>query len=242
MQGIKFDHVACGVREVSAVSGFLEQVLGASPHIGGPGHGFSGAQWIFANDAVLEIIEPEGAPDGFLHRFIDAGGPRLHHLTFKVRDIHEAVARAREFDYDVVGLSDANPGWKEAFLHPKQALGIVVQLAESYPDLDETAWGPMSDDAAGKKSRPAPAALLGLLMRVPDLGAAARQWGELLGADCVRDQGRLSFAWPGSPMSVVVVEDTAAEPGPLGLRVHASRPLELSNSPQPQLGTSFIVV
>jgi catechol 2,3-dioxygenase-like lactoylglutathione lyase family enzyme len=67
----------------------------------------------------------------FLRRFIDRNGPGPHHLTFKVQDLAAAVESARAAGYEPVGIDMSDPGWQEAFLHPKDAPGIVVQLAQS---------------------------------------------------------------------------------------------------------------
>jgi len=57
----------------------------------------------------------------------------MHHLTFKVSDIGRAVARARELGFTVVGFDDSEEDWKEAFVHPASAHGVLIQLAE-FPD------------------------------------------------------------------------------------------------------------
>src|SRR5207245_9265348 len=59
-------------------------------------------QWRFANRARLEVLEPIGR-DGFLHRFLAARGPGLHHVTFKVPSPHEACERAPPRGYEIVG-------------------------------------------------------------------------------------------------------------------------------------------
>jgi len=71
--------------------------------------------------------------DAFLHRFLAQRGPGIHHVTFTVPSLSEACDRARAHGYLIVGYDDSDPEWKEAFLRPKEALGIVVQFAEPGP-------------------------------------------------------------------------------------------------------------
>jgi len=86
----------------------------------------------------LEFLQPIPGPGSeFLRRFLDRNGPGPHHLTFKVPDIHAAIAHANAAGYDVVNQSFDNPEWQEAFLHPKQSHGIVIQLAQP---SGETPW------------------------------------------------------------------------------------------------------
>ncbi|MGH7339373.1 MAG: VOC family protein, partial [Candidatus Rokuibacteriota bacterium] len=123
--GYLLDHIAFGLPRIADGVSFMVSELGGRFVDGGPSGNFTGAQWSFADGERLELIEPLGEPGGFMHRFLEARGPGIHHVTFKVADIVAAAERVRRFGYDVVGYSDASPYWKELFIHPKQALGIV---------------------------------------------------------------------------------------------------------------------
>ena len=109
--------------------------------------------------------------DAFLHRFLAQRGPGIHHVTFTVPSLSEACDRARAHGYLIVGYDDSDPEWKEAFLRPKEALGIVVQFAEPGPrPSGENAprWPPPPEPA----NPPPPVTMLGL--RRPR--APARLW------------------------------------------------------------------
>jgi methylmalonyl-CoA/ethylmalonyl-CoA epimerase len=216
---LALDHVAFGVASIADVSATVCRRLGGRPHSSGPGIGFSGAQWELAGGGRVEAIEPEGQTGGFLHRFLDARGPGVHHVTFKVRDIHHAAAAATAAGYEVVGLNDGLASWKEMFLHPKQALGVVVQLAESHPELGDDGWTsawPYPRAAVEEHNRPA---VIGLRLRARSATAARRQWAELLGARVQEAGALLIFTWPGSPLRISVeVADTDAE-GPVAIEI-----------------------
>ena len=127
-----FDHIAIASPRMSDAGVVLMAELGAVPAYGGDGRAYRFGQWRFANGARLEVLEPVGA-EGFLHRFLAQHGPGVHHVTFRVPDLRAACARAEAAGYGIVGYNDSNPYWQEAFLHPRQAMGIVVQLAQSRP-------------------------------------------------------------------------------------------------------------
>lgn len=216
---IALDHVAFGVPSIADVSPVICRRLGGRPHTSGPGIGFRGAQWELAGGGRLEAIEPEGLADGFLHRFLDARGPGVHHVTFKVRDIHHAAAAARAAGYDVVGFMDVLASWKEMFLHPKQAQGVVVQLAESHPELGDDGWTsawpyPRADVA--ERERPT---VIGLRLRASSAAAARKQWAELLGGRVSEIGGLLVFEWPDSPLRVSVEVADTAEQGPVAIEI-----------------------
>jgi catechol 2,3-dioxygenase-like lactoylglutathione lyase family enzyme len=233
-----FDHIAFGVPSIDATPAFIAGRLGGRPYARGPGRGFVWKQWRFAGGGVLEVLEPAGAPSGFLHRFLDRRGPGIHHVTFKVPDLRTASERARGLGYDVVGYDDSQPGWKECFLHPKQAQGIVVQLAESDPRLDDgselvTRFGP--DDVEPGP----PVRVLGLRLAARSAPAARAQWGDLLGGACTATEGALEFRWAGSPMRIIVTPDPDREEGPVCVEVASDRPLGLAPGPEPLLGVEF---
>jgi methylmalonyl-CoA/ethylmalonyl-CoA epimerase len=216
---LALDHVAFGVPSIADVSVTVCRRLGGRPHSSGPGIGFSGAQWELAGGGRVEAIEPEGQTGGFLHRFLDARGPGVHHVTFKVRDLHHAAAAATAAGYEVVGLNDSLASWKEMFLHPKQAQSVVVQLAESHPELGDDGWTsawPYPRVEIEERDRPA---VIGLRLRARSASAARRQWAELLGARVHEAGALLIFSWAGSPLRISVeVADTGDE-GPVGIEL-----------------------
>ena len=52
-----------------------------------------------------------------------------HHFNFIVPDIEDALDRIQALGLEPVGVNLGNPHWKEAFLHPRSAHGIVIQVA-----------------------------------------------------------------------------------------------------------------
>ena len=229
------DHVALAVEKVADTPDLLVGELGARPAGAGPGPGYAFWQWLFAQDGRLEILEPAGPPGGFVHRFLASRGPGIHHVTFKVAKIEDAIARVEAANYEVVGVNLEEPAWKEAFLHPKQAQGVVVQLAESNSELqpaewDESHWPfPELPDPAPEAAR-----MIGVRLVARSEQRARQQWQDALLGECSQEDGQdglLLFRWPDSPLRVAVRVDPAAEEGPEGLEF-APRP----SAPLPEVG------
>jgi catechol 2,3-dioxygenase-like lactoylglutathione lyase family enzyme len=202
------DHVAVAVeRWTDAWPRYVHQ-LGGTWHSGGINIGFSPAQLGYANGAKVEILQPwEPEVNPFLRRFLDHSGPGPHHLTFKVPDINAALERVRGAGFEPVGVRLEDPVWREAFLHPRQAFGVVVQLAEA-----EFEWiSPMPPEFPSGPIPPA-ASLRHVTHVVRDLDAALALFQVLLGgASTPRTVGP-----DGTWESVDVRWD-----GPLGLRLVA---------------------
>jgi len=87
------DHIALGLHRIADGVPFLVGTLGGRYRDGGPSGAFTGAQWSFAEGEKIELIEPLGEPNGFMYRFLEARGPGVHHVTFKVPDIVAAAER-----------------------------------------------------------------------------------------------------------------------------------------------------
>jgi len=212
--GVVLDHVAHAVRRWQDVWPRYAVDLGAEWDSGGPGPGFAPGQLRFANGARVEVLMPHNVHvNDFLDRFLTASGPGPHHLTFKVPDLASALEAIRRVGLDPIGIDLSDPGWMEAFIHPKQATGVVVQLAQA-----ANSWSsPPPDDYPAERRRrhhgsgPVPAAALrGVTHAVADFGAAAGLFVELLGGTVVDEGVDGDHRWA----------DLVWE-GPLGLRLVA---------------------
>jgi methylmalonyl-CoA/ethylmalonyl-CoA epimerase len=206
MPSILLDHIAIALPRIADAPPVLVAVLGGVPERVQPSGVFRWASWTYAGGGRIEILEPMGE-DGFLHRFLATHGPGVHHVTFKVPDLDAVCRRAERHGYGIVGRDESDASWKEAFFHPKQALGIVVQLAEA------GAPSGAPDDIAPGLPGASSVRVLGLRMRAHSRERALTQWRDVLQAEIEDGSGGgLTFRWPGSPMRILVdVEPTAAE-------------------------------
>ena len=71
------------------------------------------------------------------------GGPGVHHLTFEVDDLDEALQELERRGGRIAARHEYGPGvtfeghvWREAFIHPRDACGVLIHLAEKRP-VDE---------------------------------------------------------------------------------------------------------
>ena len=237
MPGILFDHIAIATERMADAPAVLAGLLGGVSAHGGSSTMYRFGQWRFKGGGRLEILEPAGA-DGFLHRFLRERGPGIHHVTFRVPSLREACARARAQGYDIIGHDDTDPDWKEAFLHPRQALGIVVQLAESRGSAEcgPGRWTP----PAGPSHPPPPVTIVGLRMVARSSEHARTQWETILdGRGGEGGEGELSYRWPGSPMRLTVAIDPSRDEGPLAIEYASERPPDLPEGRHPVLGAVF---
>lgn len=78
----------------------------------------------------VEVIAPT-REDSFIQRFLDSRGPGAHHLTVEVADWDRAVAALERHGVGTFGFRESQTDgvpWKEAFIHPKAAGGVLLQF------------------------------------------------------------------------------------------------------------------
>ena len=240
MRSVLFDHIAIAVPRLADAEAILAGELGGRSTFGMTTDEFRFWHWRYEGGGDLEILEPAGA-DGFLHRFIAQRGSGIHHVTFTVPSLVDACDRARAHGYSIVGYDDSDPEWKEAFLHPRQAQGIVVQFAE--PNADRP---PSSHEDHGRRQPPPrdavpPIKVLGLRLSARSRERAHTQWGSIIqGVRAAEAAGALVYRWPGSFMYIAIEIDAAREEGPLWIEYSSRRAVSLpGDDPHPVLGAVF---
>ncbi|MHB8779994.1 MAG: VOC family protein [Candidatus Geothermincolia bacterium] len=125
----KIDHIGIAVKDARRAHDFLTGVLGATFLMEMEWGDFVFASYGLGSASMLELIH-SSSPEHFINRFIEKRGEGIHHVTLKVKDIQAALAHCRASGIEPFDVNLENPMWKEAFIHPRDALGILVQLAE----------------------------------------------------------------------------------------------------------------
>jgi len=59
----------------------------------------------------------------------------VHHITLQTPDIGKAMGHLEEHGIPFFGCNEYPGGvWKEIFIHPRHAFGVLLQIAEFKPD------------------------------------------------------------------------------------------------------------
>lgn len=82
-------------------------------------------------ESFIQLLEPT-RPDSPVGRFLERNGPGVHHVGYGVADVD---ATFRQLQALGVRLVDDHPrpgsrGCTVAFLHPKAAMGVLIELVE----------------------------------------------------------------------------------------------------------------
>ena len=208
------DHLAIGTSALSGGWELFGGVLGGTWAYGGNSPGYWWGQLKFAAGPKIELLTPTGGPDAaFLDRFLAARGAGPHHFNFLVTDIEDALTRITASGIEPVGVNLANPDWKEAFLHPRDAHGIVIQVAQQGST-------PLSSPPR-ELPQPGPPARFDLIeYHLSDLDGAVRLFREVLDGQLETvGAGTAELTWPGGKRIKLVRADGL----PLGGAVHHIR-------------------
>jgi methylmalonyl-CoA/ethylmalonyl-CoA epimerase len=212
---VVLDHLAIGTPALADGWELFGGVLGGSWAYGGDSPGFWWGQLEFAAGPKVELLRPAGGPDAaFLERFLAAHGAGPHHFNFAVSDIEDMLAKVRALGIEPVGVDLSGANWKEAFLHPRDVHGIVIQVAwQGGP--------PPPGTPPAELPAPGPAARFDLIeYHVGDLPAATRLFAEVLEGTLETSGGDAAeLTWPDGKRIRLVREEGL----PLGGSLHHVR-------------------
>jgi methylmalonyl-CoA/ethylmalonyl-CoA epimerase len=79
----------------------------------------------------IELLEPTD-PSGAIARFLERRGPGIHHVCYRVDDVVAALRALRARGIEPIGVAPrpGAGGCRVAFLHPKDAGGVLVEISE----------------------------------------------------------------------------------------------------------------
>jgi methylmalonyl-CoA epimerase len=132
IQGI--DHVGIAVKSIDEAKKFWVDTLGLKlSHIEEVPEQKARVAVLKVGETTIELVEPT-SPDSPIQRFIEKRGEGLHHLTLQTDHLAERLKSLKDAN---VALIDEKPrigasGAKIAFLHPKSAHGVLVELYEPH--------------------------------------------------------------------------------------------------------------
>jgi methylmalonyl-CoA/ethylmalonyl-CoA epimerase len=131
----RIDHVSIAVRDQEKAAHFFRDVLGAVAGAGmeDPKAKFRWQIFSLGDLSRLEIISPSGE-GSFLEGFLQDRQGGVHHITLQTPDLGQAMARLEGKGVPFFGHNEYPGGiWKEIFIHPRHAFGVLIQIAEFTP-------------------------------------------------------------------------------------------------------------
>jgi len=130
---LRVDHIAIVVPEMDAALDFWHTALGLPlSHTEEVPEQQTAVAMMPVGDSEVELVQPT-TDTGGMARYMEKRGPGLHHICFEVDDLEATLAQLKEMG---VRLINEEPvigagGKRVAFVHPKSASGVLVELVQS---------------------------------------------------------------------------------------------------------------
>jgi len=128
----KINHIAILVDDLDAPLSFWRDGLGLElAHVEDvPGEAASIA-FLPTGESEIELVKPTTSDSG-LARYLEKRGPGMHHLCLEVDDIVGMLDQLKAKGIQLINEEPktGSDGRKYAFIHPKAANGVMVELYE----------------------------------------------------------------------------------------------------------------
>jgi len=127
------EHIGIAVRNLETAISFYERVFGLKCYnIEEVTEQKVRTAFFRVGQTKIELLESTD-PEGPIGKFIEKKGEGLHHIAFAVKKIEDQLAHAEKMG---VKLIDSSPrkgaeGLDIAFLHPKSASGVLIEICEN---------------------------------------------------------------------------------------------------------------
>lgn len=128
----KLEHIGIAVKKIDEANKLFASLLGKEPYKTETVDS-EGVRTSFFEISGLKIELLEATrEDSPIARFIEKRGEGIHHLAFEVADITQEIKNYQEKGFELIN-KEPKPGADNkmiAFLHPKTANGVLVELCQ----------------------------------------------------------------------------------------------------------------
>ena len=127
----KINHVAVLVENIESALNFWQNQLGLTlDHIEEVPSQASKVAFLPVGEGEVELVEPTD-PESGLGKYLEKRGEGMHHLCIEVEDIDGMLTELKAKGVRLINEEAlVLPGRKMAFIHPKAANGVLVELYE----------------------------------------------------------------------------------------------------------------
>ncbi|WP_073214671.1 methylmalonyl-CoA epimerase [Aequorivita viscosa] len=128
----KIEHIGIAVKSILEANKIYEALLGVAPYKSEKVES-EGVETSFfkCGESKIELLEATN-PDSPIAKFIEKRGEGIHHIAFAVENIESEMARLQKEGFVLLNEKPKKGADNKlvAFLHPKSANGVLVELCQ----------------------------------------------------------------------------------------------------------------
>jgi len=130
---LRIDHVSLAVKDYEGAVEFYTKILGAVSQFSGTDNSlkYYWETFTLGDLSRFELLKSTGE-ESFLENFFKNKEGGIHHLVLQTPDIEMTIKVLEENNIPYFGYRRSEV-WKELFIHPKDAFGVLLQIAEFKP-------------------------------------------------------------------------------------------------------------
>jgi len=132
---MKVEHIGIAVKSLESADKLFSQLFKKEPYK----HETVDSEYVTTSffqmgETKIELLEAS-SPDSAIAKFIAKKGEGIHHIAFEVEDIYSEMDRLSKEGYRVLNEKPKKGADNKlvAFLHPKDAHGVLVELCQTIP-------------------------------------------------------------------------------------------------------------
>lgn len=128
----RIDHIAVLVSDLEAPLAFWRDALGMElTHVQDVPAEMAKIAFLPTGGSEIELVQPT-TDDSGLAKYLEKRGAGMHHICLEVDDIEGMLAQLKEKGVQLINETPRinSEGKKYAFIHPKSAFGVMVELYE----------------------------------------------------------------------------------------------------------------
>lgn len=130
---LRIDHVSLAVKDYEGALDFYTRILGAVSQYSGTDNSlkYYWETFTLGDLSRFELLKSTGE-GSFLENFFKNKEGGIHHLVLQTPDIEMTIEVLEKNNIPYFGYRRSEL-WKELFIHPKDAFGVLLQIAEFKP-------------------------------------------------------------------------------------------------------------
>jgi methylmalonyl-CoA/ethylmalonyl-CoA epimerase len=129
---MRIDHLAIAVPDIDAALSFYRDALGLQlAEVEDVEREGVRVAFLPLGDSHIELVQPTQTGTG-IAKWLAKHGQGLHHVCIKVDDIEATLARLASHGAELINPQAVTKpnGTRYAFIHPRSAFGVLVELYE----------------------------------------------------------------------------------------------------------------